>query len=67
MECLTPGAAVPTVLVLLVVWGASGWCFPAVQQARLVALSPALAPVLPPSTPPPPMSAPRSAPSSAGW
>ncbi|MCR0981934.1 MFS transporter [Roseomonas populi] len=46
VECFTPGVAVPTVLALLVVWGASGWCFPAVQQARLVALSPALAPVL---------------------
>ncbi|MBP0494196.1 MFS transporter [Roseomonas sp. SG15] len=46
VECLSITAAAPGVLVLLVVWGASGWCFPAVQQARLVGLSPALAPIL---------------------
>jgi predicted MFS family arabinose efflux permease len=46
VEWLPLTAAIPAVLVLLVIWGASGWCFPAVQQVRLVSLSPPLAPVL---------------------
>jgi predicted MFS family arabinose efflux permease len=46
VETLPVAAAMPAVLVLLVAWGASNWCFPAVQQVRLVALSPAMAPVL---------------------
>ncbi|WP_159348557.1 MFS transporter [Roseomonas harenae] len=46
VEWLSPAVAVPFVLGLLVIWGASGWSFPAVQQVRLVGLSPAMAPVL---------------------
>ncbi|WP_424136040.1 MFS transporter [Roseomonas chloroacetimidivorans] len=46
VETLPVAAAMPAVLMLLVAWGASNWCFPAVQQVRLVALSPAMAPVL---------------------
>ncbi|WP_458095108.1 MFS transporter [Roseomonas sp. WA12] len=46
VETLAPTLALPLVLGLLVAWGATNWCFPAVQQVRLVALSPGLAPVL---------------------
>jgi predicted MFS family arabinose efflux permease len=45
VEWLSPAVAVPFVLGLLMIWGASGWS-PAVQQVRLVGLSPAMAPVL---------------------
>ncbi|WP_426955732.1 MFS transporter [Muricoccus radiodurans] len=46
VEGLAPATAAPVVMGLLVVMGAAGWCFPPVQQARLVALEPPLAPVL---------------------
>lgn len=44
-EFLHGSAAAWVIVSLIGVWGLVGWCFPAAQQARIVALAPRFAPI----------------------